>query len=654
LGGRGDAALMSMANGSGKGREALAARLRYEFDKSMSAGPIALIGWLAVISVVLIAFAALVLALTGIAPDGGERLGFVEAMWASLMRTLDAGTMGGDSGWGFRIIMLAVTIAGIFVVSTLIGILSSGIEGKLEELRKGRSKVLESDHTIILNWSPSIFDIISELSIANLSRKNPRIVIMANMDKVEMEDEIGAKVPNLRNTRVICRSGDPTDLYDLALVSPQESRSIIVLSPETEDVERNDPDSQVVKTILALINDPARRAAPYRIAAEIRDGKNAELARTVGGKEVQLVLADDLIARIVVHSSRQSGLSAVYSELLDFDGCEIYTLDQPELAGKSFGDAIMAFENSTLIGMCDVNGRVYLNPPMDTQFQPGLRAIIIAEDDAAIKITTTGITVDTAAIAAPRHIEKFAERTLMLGWNHRAPIIAFELSRYVAPGSLLTIAADAPGIEDEVAAMQLPGSNLEIEFGVIDTTHRPTLEGLNIPSYDHVLVLGYSDNMEPQPTDTRTLVTLLHLRKIAEASGRHINVVSEMIDVRNRELAEVTRADDFVVSNKLVSLMLAQASENDNLSAIFDDLLDEEGSEIYMRPVEQYIELGRPVNFYTVVEACRQRGEVAIGYVRRREGVTDKRNMGGVVVNPKKSEALLYAHGDRFVVLARD
>ena len=301
-----------MANDGGMRLEAIIARLRYEFDKSMSAGPIALIGWLAVVSVALIAIAAFVLAVTGIAPEGGDRLGFLEAMWASLMRTLDAGTMGADAGWGFRIVMLAVTIAGIFVVSTLIGILSSGIEGKLEDLRKGRSKVLESDHTIILNWSPSIFDIISELSIANLSRKKPRIVIMADMDKVEMEDEIAAKVPNLRNTRVICRSGDPTDLYDLALVSPQTSRSIIVLSPESEDVERNDPDSQVVKTILALINDPARRASPYRIAAEIRDAKNAELARTVGGAEVQLVLADDLIARIVVHSSRQSGLSAVY------------------------------------------------------------------------------------------------------------------------------------------------------------------------------------------------------------------------------------------------------------------------------------------------------------------------------------------------------
>ena len=116
-----------------------------------------------------------------------------------------------------------------------------------------------------------------------------------------------------------------------------------------------------------------------------------------------------------------------------------------------------------------------------------------------------------------------------------------------------------------------------------------------------------------------------------------------MIDVRNRELAEVTRADDFVVSNKLVSLMLAQATENENLSAIFDDLLDEQGSEIYMRPAEDYVELGRPVNFYTVTEAARRRGEVGhrLRAADAARPATTARNMGGVVVNPSKSETLL-------------
>jgi voltage-gated potassium channel Kch len=532
----------------------------------------------------------------------------------------------------------------------LIGVLSSGIEGKLDELRKGRSEVIERDHTIIYNWSPSIFDIISELTIANASRKRPRIVILADKDKVEMEDEIAQKVPKLRNTRVICRSGDPTDLSDLGIAAPHSARSIIVLAPEGDD-----PDSRVIKTVLALVNDPNRRKQKYQIAAEIRDSKNADLARIVGGDEVQLVLADELIARIVVHSSRQSGLSAVYSELLDFDGCEIYTAEQKPIEGSSFGDALMAYDECTLIGLTDPTGKVFLNPPMETQIRAGMKAILIAEDDTTIKVTANPLNVDHTAITLYRRHERTPERTLMLGWNRRGPMIAFELSRYVAPGSVLTIAADTPTLQDEIGALMVSGNNLQVEYGIIDTASRSALEGLNLPTYNHVLVLGYSDILDAQATDTRTLVTLLHLRKIAETTGSHINVVSEMIDVRNRQLAEVTRADDFVVSNKLVSLMLAQASENENIGAIFADLLDEQGSEIYMRPADTYLELNHEMSFYTVTEACRRRGEVAIGYVKKVAArPDDPRNMGGVVVNPKKSKLLSFEAGDRIIVLARD
>ncbi|MBP2558948.1 voltage-gated potassium channel Kch [Neorhizobium galegae] len=632
-----------------KSRENLGARLRYGFDKSMAGGAIALIGWLALISLVVIMIAGAILAATGIAPEGGEPLGFIEGTWESLMRTFDAGTMGADQGWSFRIIMLLVTLAGIFVFSALIGVISSGLEEKLDELRKGRSRVLETEHTIILNWSPSIFDVISELVIANQSRRNPRIVIMANKDKVEMEDEIATKVADRKNTKIICRSGDPTDLYDLGIVNPQTSRSIIVLSPEGEDA-----DPQVIKTVLALVNDPNRRAEKYMIAAEIRNADNAEVARIVGGGEMQLVLADDLIARIVVHTSRQAGLSAVYSELLDFDGCEIYTLEQPDLVGKSFGNAVLAYENSTLIGLCDKDGAIHLNPNPNQVIVASDRAVIIAEDDGAIKTWSGDMGIDKNAIKAIVKRTKTAERTLILGWNRRGPIIATELARYVAPGSRLTIAADTPEFEGEIASLDLDKALLAVEHRVIDTSSRSALDALDIPSYDHVLVLGYSDSMMAQSADTRTLITLLQLRKIGETAGKHISVVSEMIDVRNRELAEVTRAEDFVVSNKLVSLMLAQASENESMAAIFDELLDEAGSEIYMRPMGDYVDISKPVNFFTVALAALRRGEIAIGHRRQRPGDADARNLGGVVVNPPRTEMTTYTDSDMLIVLAAD
>lgn len=617
-------------------------KLRYWFDQTMAAGTGALIGWLGIISLLIILAFGAFIALTGIAQDGGETLTFAEAAWASLMRTLDAGTMGGDTGWVFRGVMLLVTLAGIFVVSTLIGVLSSGIEGKLEDLRKGRSQVLEKDHTVIFNWSPSIFDVISELVIANASRKHPRIVIMADRDKVEMEEEIAAKVSDLGNTRIICRHGDPTDLYDLAIVNPNASRSIVILSPEAAD-----PDSSVIKTILALTQRPGRREEKYRIAAEIRDPDNAELAEIVGGGEAQLVLADDLISRIVVHSSRQPGLSAVYTELLDFDGSEIYTAEAPALEGKSLAEAVMSYETSTVIGVVSTTGEVELNADKTRRLARGEKLVLIAEDDDTIAIKPFTGAVDRTVMRRAEPQLLAPERTLLLGWNRRAPLIASELSRFVAPGSVLTVVADTDDLAGRARGIRLHGDNLTLDIRQGDSSSRSQIRALDPLSYDHVLVLGYNEDLEPQPADTRTLVTLLHLRQIAEGAGTRSSVVSEMIDVRNRELAEVSKADDFVVSNKLVSLMLAQAAENEYMTRIFGGLLDEHGSELYLKPATDYVETGAAVDFYTVSVAAMLQGQTAIGY-RKRTG-----NGGwSVKINPSKSDRISFESGEQVVVLA--
>jgi voltage-gated potassium channel Kch len=375
----------------------------------------------------------------------------------------------------------------------------------------------------------------------------------------------------------------------------------------------------------------------------------------VAAGEVQPVLADDLISRIVVHSSRQTGLSGVYSELLDFEGSEIYALPKPALIGKTYGEALAMFETGALVGLCDADGAVRINPEMGAVIGEGALAVLIAEDADSVSFAQPHtVVIDETAIRPPAGKAKTRERTLILGWNRRGAGIARELTYYMAPGSELTIAADAPGFERDMAALEIDRAAITLNHHVVDTRERAALESLDVLSYDHVIVLAYSDQLAAHPADTRTLVTLLHVRHIAEREGRRVTIVSEMADIRNRELAQVTHADDFVVSNKLVSLMLAQASENQYISAIFADLLDEEGSEIYMRPVESLVAIDRPVNFYTVIESARRRGETAFGYCRRREDQQDARNLGGVVLDPNKSEAVAYAPGDFIVTLARD
>jgi voltage-gated potassium channel Kch len=632
-------------------------RLRYAFDNSMSRGAIALIGYLAVASLGLIVLASVIVVILHIRPDGADQPSFMEAAWMSLMRTLDSGTMGGDAGWGFRLAMLFVTLGGIFLVSALIGVINNGIEDKLDELRKGRSHVIEKDHTLILGWSPKIFTIISELVTANENRSRPRIVVLAEQDKVEMEDEIRDKVGDTKNTKIICRTGSPLDLTDLEIVNPHEARSIIILAPESAD-----PDPEVIKSILAITNNPNRRPEPYHIVAELAELRNLEVARMVGKDEAQLIVTSDLISRIVVQTSRQSGLSVVYTELLDFGGDEIYFTEEPGLVGRSFGEALLAYEDSCLMGLRFADGRIVLNPPMDTRIGPGDKVIAISEDDDTVKLSgKTGdwsdlerrLEIDTAAIHDAQVTAKRPERTLLIGWNERGATIINELDQYVAPGSELHLVSETDGLPEKVEGDCADLKNQKVSCRTADTTDRRVLDSLNVHTFDQVIILCYSDDLDLQEADAKTLITLLHLRDMAEKGGHDFRIVTEMLDVRNRELAEVTQADDFIVSNKLTSLMLSQVSENKELTAVFADLFDPEGSEIYLKPAVDYVELGRPVNFYTVTEAARRRGQIAIGYKQEAFG-KDASKAYGVVVNPEKSEKIAFAAADQIIVLAED
>jgi ion channel POLLUX/CASTOR len=633
----------------------LSQRLRYAFDRSLSGGTVSLIGWLTLGSLVVVLTATAVILLAGLAPEAAEgqepqALGAVEAFWQSLMRAMDPGTLAGDTGWAFRLVMFLVTVGGIFIVSLLISVLATGLQTRLEELRKGRSFVVEEGHTLILGWSSRIFLIISELVVANANQKRPRVVVLADRDKVEMEEEIRTKVRDTKNTRVVCRSGSAVDLSDLEIVNPHAAKSVIILSPD----DSPDPDAQVIKMILAITNNPNRRAEPYHIVAEIRDERNMEVAHIVGQEEARLILSGDIIARITVQTCLQVGLSIVYTELLDYDGDEIYMQEEPRLVGKTYGEALLAYEQCSLMGLRRAAGGCKVNPPMETVIQEGDKVIAIAEDDD--KVVFSGIpegAVDESAIRQAPPSAPTPERILILGWNKRGGTIVRELDKYVPEGSYLKVVADAPeeDVERGLDVSDLGRLTVEVEVG--DTSDRKTLDALDLTSFRHIILLCYAEQLDAQAADARTMITLLHLRDIERKKGEAYSVVSEMIDVRNRALAAVAKADDFIVSDELTGLLLTQVSENAELLDVFRDLFDAEGSEIYLKPAEDYVAAGREVNFYTVAEAARRRGETAIGY-RLERNANDSSRAYGVRVNPPKSETVTFQPEDKIVVLAED
>ena len=155
--------------------------------------------------------------------------------------------------------------------------------------------------------------------------------------------------------------------------------------------------------------------------------------------------------------------------------------------------------------------------------------------------------------------------------------------------------------------------------------------------------------MTPPEADARSLLSLLILQQalVASSSGQRPRIVTELLDARDVDLARATGADDFVVSDELSSLMLAQLAERPDLEDVFADLFDVEGSAIALQPATWYVTSGQ-VPFRRVVAAARARGESAIGY-------RIERGPGGlpvVVLNPHKRDPVTLGGGDQVVVIA--
>jgi ion channel POLLUX/CASTOR len=626
-------------------RSGLRVRLRYRFDNTMSRGAPALIGLLGIASAILVVVFGFIGYLARPMPEAQDwSLG--KTFYMALLHSMDPGTVAGDEGSVFWIFpMFAVTIGGIFVVAALVGVITTGLEAKLDELRKGRSQVVEEGHTVLLGWSEQLYTVISELAVAKESERRPCVAVLADRDKVEMEDEIRARLGSLGKLRVVCRTGSPTEPADLDLVNPQDAASVLVLTPEVDD-----PDSSVIKTLLALSSRQWNADRPHVVAA-IRQAQNLPPARLAGGEHTSVVDVDDLNARLVVQASRQSGLSVVCTDLLDFGGDEIYLRPEPALTGAPFGLTLFAYDTATVIGLRR-RGRVKLNPRADIRIESGDELILIAEDDSMIRLAPQPVRPSAPrAILRPVRRATRPERILVIGWNTRGVKIVKELDNYVASGSRLQVAAAQPDVEPQVKALAADLKNLHTAYQICEPTDRESLETLGIGEFEHVIVLT-DDSVEPQKADSQTLVTLLHLRDMESRRNERYSIVSEMNDERNQRLAQVTKADDFVVGSKLISLLLTQLSENLHLSAVFNQLFEADGAEIYLRPAEEYVALGQWIDFATLIEAARLRGETAIGYRLNEEA--QQAPSFGVRLNPVKATPFTMAPGDRVIVLAED
>ncbi len=639
-------------------------RYRYRFENFMASGGISIFISLVFLFILCFLLAVLVRGIILLFfPEYQYIATFPDHVWIIFLEMTDPGNMNRDTGSSPQIIFAGIVagMLGVVIFSMLIAFITTQLNSLLDELKKGHSKVIERDQTLILGWSERVPGIISELILANESERDASIVILAEKEKEDMDDELAAEFNDTKTTRIITRTGNTSSLSNLFRVSADEAKSAIILAtcPESaSDEEKRTSDAKVLKTILAL-KGCQKEEEEINIVAELFFDNNRELLSTFESDRITSVDSWDILGKILVQTSRTGGLAVVYNEILSFDGCELY-FHGADWNNINFYDLIYHFPDGIPMGIRRKDGSLVLRPCKEDVMKEGDEVLIIAEDDSTIEFRKKPVIQPRDLPFQYRKCENRIERELILGWHGIASIVIREYSDYLVNGSSIDLMIHNPSIDIKRQIEKLKEDHPSLVIHLIDKDplSLEDLSSMDPYSYDNVIILSQSEKgHSPERADSETLVMLLLLRKIfreTPSKSRETKLITQILNTENQDLVARSDVDDFLISNKMITMIFAQLSEEADIKRVYDDIFEEEGSEIYLKPASLYFDsFPMDVTFADMMGIACKREEICIGLRDNQYAMDHTRNFG-IILNPVKDRCYTLHAEDSLVVLAED
>ncbi|KAH8097249.1 hypothetical protein JL720_134 [Aureococcus anophagefferens] len=565
-------------------------------------------------------------ALSLIAVDGAKNV--PQGMWRAWTYMADPGTHSEARGTGFQFVSIGIALAGILLMAAILGFVVEAIQAKMDELKLGISRVVESDHSLILGWTHETVLVIEEICIAN-------------------ESEGGGTI-------------------DLAKVSARRRATLILAAPGDPDVA----DAHTLRCVLAM---QSLNYISGHIVAEMRDLDNEPLVRLVGGDVIETVTSHDVLGRLILMSAREPGLASVYSTVLGFDGDEFYAQAWPAIDGLSYGEVAFRFPNAIPIGVRTPTDELVLNPDCARVFAPGDELIVLAEDNDTYK-PCPPVVIPTQPFEKHDPPPVAKEKILCCGWRRDIRDILKQLDKQVAPGSELHMMSDTIPINERNAFLRAAGldvrrelTNLRIVHFDGNTAMRRSLEALPIAEYDSCMIFAdQAMETEMMHSDSHVIATLLQLREVQrelmqraqgldpeETRSSNIKkmavirqklqetspIICEVLDPRTQNTIEknaaVAATSDFCQSNKLIAQILAMCEEDRSIEAILSQLLGPGGASFSVQSALRYCAKGESLTFFELQRRAQVYEETLCGYQDATETVINPRDKNAGTARPR-------------------
>ena len=351
--------------------------LKYKFDRALEKSFLNLVLFLFIVSVVgiiLLSIVFYILYLLQIVTLEGKFLTFV---WNTFGYFIDVGTIAAEgysdnTAWD-KFLKIFITIFGVIIFSTFIGIVSQAISDRVELLRSGNGPVYENDHIIIFHFTRKLIPLLQELFQAFEDHQyKTSIVVVSKYLPFEAQSKVESYLNIPKNVNLIFRTGYAWQKKIPSIINLQEAKELILLKPDIDEEFRNieDCDIEVGKGITTLLESSHFNRSKTNVICEFFTKQKSELYRHYvsdilkedsntnikkSKNKILFIEVEDCRANLISQAIITPDVLEIYDEIFSYTGSDIYFIEIKKLKSELL-NICQQFDNHYLK---DFNAKLY-------------------------------------------------------------------------------------------------------------------------------------------------------------------------------------------------------------------------------------------------------------------------------------------------------
>jgi len=465
-------------------------------------------------------------------------------------------------------------LAGIVVVieivlfsGTIIALTTNGLRNYFTMKTQAKGKLILENHLVILNWNSKVTEILNDLRYKG---DKVNVIILSERDK----DFVRGHIDSLKSTfdktlksgiNFIVRQGDPFSRSDLSDICIGDAKSIIIMADDTsgeisgENLSRSDLNSLKMLLLIGSFKLKEDCNIVVEVEAHSTEKMLTDLSSTVESlkdKRISAFSFNRKLGQILAQTVYEPKLASVYLDLLSFKGDEFYSTDN-----LSVEEYLSTFTESIPI--------INLN-----------KLFVLTSDVKNLNRRRTSPYKTERRLTKAKDIILDEFTLFVIGENKKSKYMLENLKR-----------KDTGSVKIQTFKKE---ENDRLIAAIKDSKGRK-----------EVLILS-DDTVSTETYDANVFLSLIHLHNNFH-NDPSVSFITEILDPKNVRSVRDFGVRNAIVSNRLISLIIAQMALSSESKEFYEQLLlidneEEEGFDILIENAENLIDMKQNLSFKSKAE----------------------------------------------------